>query len=322
MDESGTRILGKGELIVSILGNKIELPKAWRAADAGTVNDWTIPLDPDLIQSLAVESGDELDGAPDLIASCSDLFESTREQLDTGRGFVLLDRVPVESLSKQACRRVYWRIGQCLGVPVEQNIEGTMLYDVRDTGQSVGEGARFSVTNADSSFHTDAAFAEVPPEFVGLLSFCGAVSGGESQLVNAYTLHNVLIEVSPEILETLYADFSFDRRGQFHPGEPEVMVAPVFRWDGIELDTRYLHYYITEGHRAGEPLSDDQNAALAKLVEVVSRPEMRVTFSLQPGQMLFTNNHWILHNRTAFEDHPDPEKRRHYVRLWLKRCGE
>lgn len=33
--------------------------------------------------------------------------------------------------------------------------------------------------------------------------------------------------------------------------------------------------------------------------------------------MLVTNNRWILHNRTAFEDHAEPELRRHYVRLWL-----
>ena len=42
---------------------------------------------------------------------------------------------------------------------------------------------------------------------------------------------------------------------------------------------------------------------------------------MEPGQMLFTNNHWILHNRTAFEDYPEPERRRHYVRLWLNRKG-
>ena len=30
------------------------------------------------------------------------------------------------------------------------------------------------------------------------------------------------------------------------------------------------------------------------------------------------NNRWILHNRTAFEDHPEPERRRHLVRLWLR----
>jgi hypothetical protein len=33
--------------------------------------------------------------------------------------------------------------------------------------------------------------------------------------------------------------------------------------------------------------------------------------------MFFINNRWILHNRTAFEDDPAPERRRHYVRLWL-----
>ena len=39
---------------------------------------------------------------------------------------------------------------------------------------------------------------------------------------------------------------------------------------------------------------------------------------LRPGDMFFSNNRWILHNRTAFEDHLEPERRRHYVRLWLK----
>ena len=48
-------------------------------------------------------------------------------------------------------------------------------------------------------------------------------------------------------------------------------------------------------------------------------PQLRIEFSLEPGQMLFVNNHWILHNRTAFEDHPEPERRRHYLRLWLNR---
>ena len=40
-------------------------------------------------------------------------------------------------------------------------------------------------------------------------------------------------------------------------------------------------------------------------------------FALRPGDMFFVNNRWILHNRTAFEDHPDPDRRRHLLRLWL-----
>jgi len=49
------------------------------------------------------------------------------------------------------------------------------------------------------------------------------------------------------------------------------------------------------------------------------RPELRAEFHLEPGQILFTNNRWILHNRTAFGDDPDPDRRRHYLRLWLPR---
>ena len=294
-------------------------PRGWKGRDAGDVNDWVISLPDGLIRDFADREVRGRDASPELLQEWSGCFVNVLAELNAGRGFILLERVPVESFSDEQFRRVYWRIGQSLGRPIEQDIEGTLLYDVRDTGQSVGEGARFSVTNAESSFHTDAAFADKPPEFVGLLSLRSAVSGGESQLVSAYTLHNSLVNEAPDLMDTLYEDFSFDRRGQFHPGEPELMVAPVFRWDGIELDTRYLHYYITEGHKAGVRLSDKQIDSLDRLLDIVSRPEMSVTFSLKPGQMLFTNNHWILHNRRAFEDHTEPDSRRHYIRLWLNR---
>lgn len=297
----------------------MDIASSWTRETAGTAPEWVFTLPHDLIEAYARGEGDELDASPALLARWSSVFHEPMETLDHGRGFVLFDRLPLDSLSASEARRVYWRVGQSLGRPIEQNIEGTLLYDVRDTGQDVGAGARFSVTNAESTFHTDAAFADRPPEYVGLLSLHAAVSGGESQLVSAYTLHNALLEESDDHLDTLYGAFNFDRRGQFRPGEPELMVAPVFRWDGRELDTRYLHYYITEGHKQSNDLTDAQVAALDAVVEIVSRPEMRVEFSLDPGQMLFTNNHWILHNRTAFEDDPDPEKRRHYVRLWLAR---
>jgi alpha-ketoglutarate-dependent taurine dioxygenase len=43
-----------------------------------------------------------------------------------------------------------------------------------------------------------------------------------------------------------------------------------------------------------------------------------VEFNLNPGEMLFINNRWLLHNRTAFEDHAEPGRQRHYVRLWVR----
>ena len=37
----------------------------------------------------------------------------------------------------------------------------------------------------------------------------------------------------------------------------------------------------------------------------------------QPGEIQFLNNHVIFHSRTAYEDHPEPERRRLLHRLWL-----
>jgi isocitrate dehydrogenase kinase/phosphatase len=39
---------------------------------------------------------------------------------------------------------------------------------------------------------------------------------------------------------------------------------------------------------------------------------------LRPGDMQFLNNHVIVHGRTAYEDYPEPGRRRDLIRQWLK----
>ena len=34
--------------------------------------------------------------------------------------------------------------------------------------------------------------------------------------------------------------------------------------------------------------------------------------------MQFVNNHVLFHTRRAFEDHEDPDRKRHLLRIWLK----
>jgi alpha-ketoglutarate-dependent taurine dioxygenase len=85
---------------------------------------------------------------------------------------------------------------------------------------------------------------------------------------------------------------------------------------------RYLRYWIEAGHdKAGKPLTAAQAQALAILDRVARKPELQVEFSLRPGDLFFINNRWILHNRSAFVDHLEAERQRHYVRLWLQRAG-
>ena len=305
--------------------------RAWRASTIDDTAAWYYSLSEDCLSSfkrVICDAGRQplpitaISRPGSSANGCGECLRPVLDALNSGRGFAIVERVPVEQYSVEEALSMYWMIGQFLGTPMEQNIEGTLLYDVRDTGQNVAQGARFSVTNAESSFHNDNSFGEPLPDLVGLLCLQTAKSGGRSQLISGYALHNQLLENHPDVLDTLYKLFHFDRRGQFKTGESPTSQFPIFQWSMGELIVRYLYYYIQVGHeRTGKTLTADQRNALEVVEELLRRADFRVEFSLQPGQILFTNNRWVLHNRTAFEDYPDPEHRRHYVRLWLRQQG-
>lgn len=48
---------------------------------------------------------------------------------------------------------------------------------------------------------------------------------------------------------------------------------------------------------------------------------MAAAFTFEPGQIQVLNNLVIGHRRTAYQDWPQPERRRHLVRLWLRNSG-
>jgi alpha-ketoglutarate-dependent taurine dioxygenase len=68
-------------------------------------------------------------------------------------------------------------------------------------------------------------------------------------------------------------------------------------------------------------MDEETRASLALLREIFAEDALAVTFDFAPGQMQFVNNRAIGHARTAFEPDPDPARRRHLVRLWLRDGG-
>jgi hypothetical protein len=50
---------------------------------------------------------------------------------------------------------------------------------------------------------------------------------------------------------------------------------------------------------------------------LVEDPELHLFMGFEPGDIQLVHNHQILHDRTAFEDWPEPERKRHLLRLWL-----
>lgn len=53
----------------------------------------------------------------------------------------------------------------------------------------------------------------------------------------------------------------------------------------------------------------------------MEQPDLRMDFHFEVGQMQFVNNRQIAHKQTAFRGWPEPERKRHLVRLWLRDRG-
>jgi alpha-ketoglutarate-dependent taurine dioxygenase len=310
-----------------MLTDQINDARAWTAATLDDQSSWFYPLPRDLLDALASTIEKlrkqprpliELNAGDSSCSGFSDSLLPVRAALERGRGFAILDGLPYERYSRHELQAIYWLVGQLLGRPCAQNVQGTLLYDVRDTGQDLAQGARFSVTSYESSFHTDNSFGEGLVDYVGLLCLQSARSGGLSQVVSGYAAHNRLRADHADVLPILYEPFHIDRRGGVRPGEDPTIRKPVLAWGGRELSCRYLRYWIHSGHeKAGKPLTPEQLHAFDVLDSVLRQRDLAAEFMLRPGQMFFINNRWIFHNRTAFEDYAEVERRRHYVRLWL-----
>jgi hypothetical protein len=81
----------------------------------------------------------------------------------------------------------------------------------------------------------------------------------------------------------------------------------------------YVRRYIESSQRlpAAPRLSARHLEAFDLLDELAEDPDLHLDMEFRPGDIQFLHNHTIFHDRTAFEDWPEPERKRHLLRLWL-----
>ena len=110
-----------------------------------------------------------------------------------------------------------------------------------------------------------------------------------------------------------------DRRAEVPPGGEPIVQVPVFSRDqDAALTVRYLRLYIDKGQeQRAAPLEGSDLEALDFLESVMNRPGLALTVPMDRGDAQIINNRFLLHSRTEFVDYPEPERKRHYVRIWL-----
>ena len=66
-------------------------------------------------------------------------------------------------------------------------------------------------------------------------------------------------------------------------------------------------------------LTEAQIEVLHLFDEIAQEPGLPLDMDFQPGDVQWLLNYAALHSRTAYVDYPEPERRRHLLRLWLRR---
>jgi hypothetical protein len=256
------------------------------------------------------------------LAACQDLMAGVKQILVTGIGLAVLDRLPMENLSPEEATAVFWVLGYLLSIPVATKWDGTMLYDVTNSGQSFGYAVRGSVTNVELPFHTDNAFGLTLPDYVGLLCINPALSGGESRFCSLYTVHNEMLRHHPRLLRRLYEPSYYDRQAEHAPEAPKVLWAPMFRHVDDRLYARLTPNLIRRGYEMMDATMDDALIeALECLEDILSHEDLWIEFVLQRGQIQYLQNQCCAHFRSAFTDSDDPASKRHLVRVWYRESG-
>ena len=311
-------------------GTPIGEDRAWVAADVSD-GDWLIPLSDAALGEIRLMA-DQMARQPlPVILRSRDEFElnalsavaaEAKTILDEGRGFVVLDRLPMDEYPEEVMLGCFWVIGQYFGLPVAQKWDGTVLYDVTDTGKAWQYGVRGSATNVELVFHVDNAFGVRPPDYVGLLCKHPALEGGLSRFCSLYTLHNRLLAECPELLQRLYEPMFYDRQAEHAPDAPKTSWAPFFALEEGRFAARANVSLVRNGYKVAGREMDERLVDALEAVERISRSEdLWYEAPIERGQMQYLNNRYLGHYRSEFHDNPDPALKRHLFRTWHRSSG-
>ena len=242
-----------------------------------------------------------------------------RQELINGRGFALLRGLPVVNYNEREAITIFFGLGAHLGNARSQNAKGHILGHVRNLGlSSTDPKVRIYQTRERQTFHTDSC------DVVGLLCLQPAKSGGRSLLVSADTVFNEMHQRRPDLLELLLQPIATDRRGEVPEGMLPYLLIPVFSWFEGRITPFYQRQYIDSAQRFEKAprLTSKHIEALDLFDELTNDPKLHFSMMLERGDIQFVYNHAMLHDRTGFEDWPEPAHRRHLLRLWLSVPGD
>ena len=302
---------------------------AWRGYDLQKQQKkWTTILSSDHILELrqalikVISDGikmEEINKENFPLPSLGPVLMDLQHELLNGRGFALIRGLNIRSFTEREIGILFFGLGSYFGNARSQNAAGQILGHVQDLGgNGFDNNVRIYQTSERQTFHTDSC------DVVGLLCLRRAKSGGESMLVSASSIYNAFLKRRPDLLPYLFEPVATDRRGEIPNGMKPYFEIPVFTWYRGYLNIMYQRQYIDSAQRFADvrQMTPSHVKALDLFDELANDPDLSLSMMLEPGDIQFVHNHTLLHDRTGFEDWPEPERKRHLLRLWLSAPGD
>ncbi len=237
-----------------------------------------------------------------------------QDSLENGSGTTLFRGLKIEDYTEDECRRLFWGLSRHLGVPISQSAAGERIFSVRDEGFAADDArARGPNTRKKLSFHTDRC------DVIGFFCLNQAKSGGENEVASSMAIYNRILEMRPDLLEVLLQPYFYKRHNVDTGNEKPYCEQPIFSFHEGHFASAFLRVLIERAYAPEElaPMSPIQKEALDLIETIAAEETMHLRFLQKPGDILFLNNWVTYHRRTEFEDFPEPERRRHILRIWL-----
>jgi hypothetical protein len=298
-------------------------PQAWYGRDLRGRRDWIYELTGSEVAELDAAVAAVEAGGVELVALSRERFPlgalaqtlaRLRREMLHGRGFFLARGVPVHRYTPRQRAIAFFGMGHYLGEPVSQNGKGHILGHVKNLGMDFSDPeTRGYQTSARLAYHTDYSDA------VGLLCVSKPKVGAASSIISSTTVWNELLP-NVDLAAALAGHAALPRWGEIPEGKKRYSEIPVFTpWQGRMIAFLNTRTTIMKAQAFAEVprITAQQIEALDYVDALVQDPELHLDMIFEPGDMQFLCNHFVFHSRTAYEDWPEPERRRHLLRLWL-----
>ena len=299
----------------------IDKKKTWTKNLSSDSNEFLVDLDDNVIGEL-LQKRDLLDqhNIQHFTHLKTQIQHIKQAILIQGCGFCVINGTNFTAFDKHELSNIHILISKIFGELLIQNKHGEQIVEVKDLGKTLSTGGRYHHTKEGGSYHTDGCHIfENPPDYVGLLCLNPAKNGGVSKFISAYTIHNKLQE-DKNLLRILYEKFYMDKRNENQADETPTQFVPIFTYNNGKLNCRCCQReLIDSGHeKMNKPLTEYQKNALDNLDKLLANENLAVSYLLKKGDMMYSNNKWLIHDRTDFEDSDDENLKRALLRTWIR----